>query len=79
MIFKANCVGPPEYIETKWPIIRERHKSSLQAILDSCIPNEMTGVILKIEHRDMIQGVSKWSSVSLFPVIAVSKNDKALA
>ncbi|KAH8167377.1 hypothetical protein CIB48_g874 [Xylaria polymorpha] len=57
MIFKANCVGPPEYIETKWPIIRERHKSSLQAILDSCIPNEMTGVILKIEHRDMIQGV----------------------
>ncbi|KAI0445633.1 hypothetical protein F4803DRAFT_547928 [Xylaria telfairii] len=57
IIFRANCIAPPEYIETKWPIIRERYRSSLQAILDSCIPNQMTGIILKVEHRDVIQGV----------------------
>ncbi|KAI0862440.1 hypothetical protein F4860DRAFT_523211 [Xylaria cubensis] len=56
-IKQASRLRPVEYFVEKWPLIRERYRSSLQAIMESCIPNAMTGVILKVEHRGVIKGM----------------------
>ncbi|KAI0456019.1 hypothetical protein F5B21DRAFT_502770 [Xylaria acuta] len=56
-IEQARRSVPPVYFWDQWPLIVERFKSSLQAIMESCIPNEMKGIILKIEHRDVIKGI----------------------
>ncbi|KAI0485816.1 hypothetical protein F4859DRAFT_512008 [Xylaria cf. heliscus] len=54
---QLSCLVPSEYLEKKRPLIKERYRTSFQAIMDSCIPDKMTGVVLKIEHKDVIKGV----------------------
>ncbi|TRX89430.1 hypothetical protein FHL15_009728 [Xylaria flabelliformis] len=56
-IKQASRFKPMEYFAEQRPLIRERYRSSLQAIMESCIPNAMAGVILKVEHRGVIKGM----------------------
>ncbi|KAI1745707.1 hypothetical protein F4680DRAFT_443178 [Xylaria scruposa] len=56
-IKQAGSFGPLQDPSGYWLCRRQRYRCSFQAIMESCIPNEMTGAILKVEHRGVIKGM----------------------
>ncbi len=41
-------------------LMKERYKDAIKAIMDTCTPGTMTGIVIKIEYKDKIRGVSKF-------------------
>ncbi|KAI0914564.1 hypothetical protein F4823DRAFT_557913 [Ustulina deusta] len=38
-------------------LMKERYKDAIRAIMDTCTPGTMTGIVIKIEYKDKIRGV----------------------